>query len=339
MGRLAGICAGLLLSIIVAPRLAIAAEVILSNGDRITGKFVRLAEGELVIETDYAGEMTIASEKVRRLTTDDPVTVRLEDGTTSEGSVFLSDETINEDDGRPAVALARIESLTAQPVPPVRIRGNANVGITRERGNTDTAQYRIDAEVIARMEKIRLTIGGEFSREKDDNVTTAANWQGYGLYDYFIKPKWFLYASSLFEHDEFADLNLRTTLGAGGGHQFFESDDLNLSTSTGLAYVFEDYIQADGDRFAAAQWIIRYDQFFFDEAVQLFHLNNGYISLEDASNWLINTRQGLRFPLYKGFLTTLQYNYDYTNKPSTEAASKWDSKLLFLLGYQFGNSP
>lgn len=52
-----------------------------------------------------------------------------------------------------------------------------------------------------------------------------ANWKGFGLYEYFVKPKWFLFASSLFEHEEFADLDLRTTLGAGGGHQFFESDE------------------------------------------------------------------------------------------------------------------
>jgi hypothetical protein len=43
---------------------------------------------------------------------------------------------------------------------------------------------------------------------------------------------------SSIDHDEFADLDLRTTFGAGAGHQFFESDDLNLSVSAGLAYIF-----------------------------------------------------------------------------------------------------
>jgi hypothetical protein len=67
--------------------------------------------------------------------------------------------------------------------------------------------------------------------------------------------------------------------------------------------------------------------FFFNKFVQLFHSNNGYISLDDASSWLINTRQGLCFPLYKGFVTTFQYNYDYNNNPSPDAESKWDSKF------------
>ena len=156
-------------------------------------------------------------------------------------------------------------------------------------------------------------------------------------HDYFFKQKRLIYDSSLFEHDEFADLDLRTSLGAGLGHQFFESDELNLSASAGLAYIFDNFIVAEDDEFPGAQWTIQYDQYFFSKFVQLFHSNNGYISLDDASSWLINTRQGLRFPLYKGFVTTLQYNYDYNNNPSPSAISKWDSKFMLLLGYQFNN--
>ncbi|MFZ1199360.1 MAG: DUF481 domain-containing protein, partial [Desulfobacterales bacterium] len=302
MKRYTHILAWTLLAMVAASPPVNAAEIVLVNGDRVTGKFVRLSEGELVIETDYAGEISIAVEKVRRLVTDEPAEVKLEDGTTTRGSIFIREETteggqVQAEATEQAIGIARVKNLYTGTRPPIRIKSSANIGITRENGNTDTAQYALAAEVIARMEKIRLTIGGEFNRQKENNVTTAANWNGYGMYDYFLKPKWFLYASSLFEHDEFADLNLRTTLGAGAGHQFFESDELNLSASAGLAYVFEDYIAADDDSFPGGQWIVRYDQFFFDQAVQLFHSNNGYVSLEDASNWLINTRQGLRFPL------------------------------------------
>ena len=61
------------------------------------------------------------------------------------------------------------------------------------------------------------------------------------------------------------------------------------------------------------------------------------ISLSDSDKWLLKTRQGLRFPIHKGFTTTIQYDYDYDNDPSPDANEKWDSKLMFLLGWQFGN--
>ena len=45
-------------------------EVILVNGDKLTGKLVRLEEDTLVFNTEYAGEVTIQVEKVSHLTTD-----------------------------------------------------------------------------------------------------------------------------------------------------------------------------------------------------------------------------------------------------------------------------
>ena len=317
-------------------------EILLENGDRITGQLVQLAEGKLVIKTDYAGEITVLAEKVERLTTDKPMETTLLDGSRRKGDVFYKDtpagevqfETERTSEG---INIAEVKSIDSKPKPRVRITSRANVGLTNERGNTDTDQYRIDAEFIARTVKHRFTIGGELNNERANRETTVSNWKGYGKYDYFIKPKWFLYASSLFENDKFADLDLRTTLGAGGGHQFFESEELNLSASAGLAYINENFIVAEDEAFPGAQWIVRYDQFFFNKSVQLFHTNNGYISFDDTSNWLINTRQGLRFPVYKGFITTLQYNFEYNNDPSPDAIEKWDSSLMFLLGYQFSN--
>ena len=52
-------------------------EVILENGDKLTGKVVRLENGQLVLNTEYAGEITIQVEKVSHLTTDEPMATTL----------------------------------------------------------------------------------------------------------------------------------------------------------------------------------------------------------------------------------------------------------------------
>ncbi|MEA3230479.1 MAG: DUF481 domain-containing protein, partial [Thermodesulfobacteriota bacterium] len=116
------------------------------------------------------------------------------------------------------------------------------MGIIQESGNSDTDNTRIDADFVARTEKSRFGIGGEFNREKSDEITTVNNWKAYCNYDYFISQKWFWYALSLFEHDDFKDLDLRSTLGTGIGYQVFESDLLNLSFSAGPAYIDENFI-------------------------------------------------------------------------------------------------
>jgi putative salt-induced outer membrane protein YdiY len=322
--------------------LAAADEVRLENGSLIKGKVVRLAEGLLVFKIEHADEAKIDWQKVVYLKTDDPVWVLLQDGSSLEGrtftreTFFLETQT-DEPDTIADIEVTEVTGIETEAKPKVKITARANVGISKEQGNTDTENIHVDAELIARTTTHRFTAGGELNREDADGDATARNWRAYGKYDYFWTEKWFLYGSALFENDDFADLDLRTTLGGGAGYQFFESDELNLSVSTGVGYVYEDFIVAEDDDFSAAQWLIRYDQYFFNRFVQLFHDNRGYISLEDSDNWLINTRQGIRFPVYRGLTFTFQYDYDYDNQPSPEAISKWDSRFLFLVGYHFEN--
>lgn len=319
---------------------ALADEVLLENGNRFTGKVLRLDAGRLFFATDYAGKINIDWQKVVSLTTDGPVTVVIKDGTTRPGVTFTGTSAAVATKTEPASAaidLAAVKEINTKPKPPIKITARVNAGFSREKGNTDTEQTSFDGELIARKNRHRLSLGGAAIREEADGSLTSRNWRAYGKYDYFIKKRWFLYASTLFENDDFADLDLRSTYGVGGGHQFFESDDLNLSVSGGFAYVSENFIQAENVYFSAAQWLVRYDQYVLKNTLQLFHDNNGYISLEDANTWLINTRQGIRFPFYKGLTLTFQYNYDYNNDPSPEAISNFDSRLLFLLGWAFEN--
>ncbi len=321
---------------------AMADELHLSNGDVITGQLIRMEENQLFFKTTYAGEIKVNWSEVTNLSTDDPITVIFNDGKVVSGisqkAPFNMMQLETEKREVPFdFKLSEVVAINPGKKPAVKITARLNVGLTQERGNTDTDSLRLDGEFNARSEKNRYTLLGELNKEKSRGDTTVENWLAFGRYSYFLTQKWFLSANTIFEHDKFADLDLRSTLGAGVGYQFFESETLNLAVAAGPAWVNEDFIESDDDDYSAGQWLFNYDQFFFNKFVQLFHRQAGSIKLADTSKWLIRTRQGLRFPIYKGFTTTLQYNYDYNNDPSLEADEKWDSQLMFLLGWQFEN--
>ena len=122
-------------------------ELIVHNGDKLTGTLLQLEDGRLVFNTDYAGEITVPSAKVRRLTTDASMHVTMQDGTTQKGTVFYRDA--EADQTASGIDIAMVQTVFPKPVPPVKYSARANVGITNERGNTDTEQYRVDAEFIA----------------------------------------------------------------------------------------------------------------------------------------------------------------------------------------------
>ena len=317
-------------------------EINLKNGDRITGEVIRMQENQLVFKTAYAGEIAIAWEEVIRVKTDHPIKVVLKDDTSLEGLSHAFEESkMKLDSGMleapTSFKLSDVKAINPIPKKPVHWTANANVSLTNERGNTDSDNYYLDGEFIARTEKNRYTVFGRYNEEKSDGETTAKSAVGFGKYDHFLNKKWFLFGNTLFEHDEFKDLSLRSTLGAGAGYQFFETPILNLSTSAGLAWVDENFKVAEDNNYPAGQWSVNYDQYFFKKFMQLFHKQNGYISLEGSNDWFLKTQTGARFPLYKGLTATVQFNYDYDNQPSAAAKEKEDTMFLLLLGYQFAD--
>lgn len=317
-------------------------EVRLKNGDKLTGQVVKMEADKLILKTTYAGEIIINWQEVAAVMTDASVKVVLKDETALEGNTEdVEDGKMKLDTGKleaPATFnLADVKAINPEPVKTVKITVRANASVTNERGNTQSDNYYLDGEFVARTKKNRYKIGGEFTNEKADGVTTSQNWVAYGNYSHFLNEKWYLFADTLSEHDEFKDLNLRSTLGAGAGYQFFETPLLNLSISVGLSMVDENFDLAEDNDYSAGQWSVNYDQYFFDKFVQFFHVNTGFISLEDANDWFLKTRTGLRFPLYKGLTATLQYNFDWDNQPSVAAETEEDTKFIFLLGYEFKN--
>jgi len=321
---------------------ALADEVHLKNGDRLSGELLRMEGGKLIFKTSYAGEVTINWEEVASLSTEKPLKVILTDQTAVEGAtVATAAGKMKLDTGKleqPAsFALADVQAINPQPKPAVKIKTWVNAGFSSEKGNTDSEDFSLTGQFEARMEKSRFTAYGEYFHEKDDGITNINNWDILGGYDYFISEKWYAYGKAKFEQDEFADLDLRSQLSAGIGYQIFESETLNLNVAAGPGYVDENFIVAPDESFSAAMGFINYDQYFFDKLFQLFHRSNGYWSFEDSSDWRIYTRQGIRIPIRGGLNATLQYNYDYDNEPSEATRYKWDSKWLFLLGYQFEN--
>ena len=317
-------------------------EVRLKNGDCIRGKVIRMEERKLIFTTSYAGELSILWDAISNLISDDPVNVMLTDETILKGFTKPSEdgtmklkmgkiiETVSFD-------LAEIKSINPKPKteePHLKIKGRVNIGGVKKKANTDRKDYYFDAELVARTKKNRYTLGGEFHRAEDESKRSDDNLRGYMKYDHFMNHKWYLSNDASFEKNELKDLRWRSTLGAGLGYQFWETDLLNLSLESGVGYISEDYYEEDDNNYTSGRWVLKFDKFFFTKAVQFFHFHEGFIDFNDTSDLYIRSRTGFRFPIYKIFNATLQYNYDWDNSPSP-GQDKADETSLFTLGCQW----
>ena len=317
-------------------------EVRLKNGDRIRGKAIRMEEQKLIFTTSYAGELSILWDAISNLISDDPVNVVLSDGTTLKGFTKPSEngtmklkmdkiiETVSFD-------LAGVKSINPKlqaEEPHLKIKGRINIGGIKKKGTIDRKDYHFDGELVARTEKKRYTIGGEFKRAEYESKKSDNNLLGYMKYDYFMNHKWYLFNNAYFEKNELKDLRWRTALGAGLGYQFWETHLLNLSLESGVGYVRENYYEEDHKNYLSGRWVLKFDKFFFAKAFQFFHFHGIFIDFNDNSNIHVRSRTGFRFPIYKIFNATLQYNYDWENSPSP-GQGKADETTLFTLGCQW----
>lgn len=245
-------------------------ELKMQNGDRITGTVVKMENGTLTVKTSYAGDIAVKWDQVESIRTASPVHVVLDDKTSAHGILNPTGtgdlELKTVDVIKPIrFALGQVERINPPSKPAVKFSGRVNVGLDIKKGNTDTKAYHVDSEVEARTENNRYTVGAEANREEESERKTADNRLFYMSYDHFLTQKWFFYTNASFERDDFKDLNLRTTVGAGSGYQFFESEQKNLSLRGGLAYVNTDYsVGVQDDDYTAGRWAVKYDQFFKD---------------------------------------------------------------------------
>ena len=151
-----------------------------------------------------------------------------------------------------------------------------------------------------------------------------------------MTKKLFAYGQTLIEQDRLQDLDLRTTLGAGLGYQFFDTSRLSLFVEAGPSYVNEDYDVAEDRSYASGRWSLRFDWQIVPDRVKFFHFQQGYVNVEDTGDYLFRSEQGFQLPLINNFFCNIQMDYDYNSMPSP-GKEKADLRYLFGLGYAFSN--
>lgn len=334
-------------------------EVLFKNGDRLTGTIVTADGGKLTIKTAVAGEVKVDLKDVQTFRTDQPVDLRMSNGsvikdkvvpatqpgtveTAGAGTVQTTGTTAPAPAAPQPVELADIKKINP---PPVAWTGSIRAGGLIARGNTNTDSLNVGADATRRTDDDRTTLnaGYFFGREKNANApatadghpwnTTTNNWFAQGKYDYFFAPKWYAYGLMRVEQDEIADLDLRLTPGIGLGYQWVETPDFKFSTEGGLSWVYENYSTGRTDEHFAARLAYHLDKKINDR-VALFHNFEYLPSVEDVGDYNFNADVGMRVGLTARWFTELKAEWRYDSTPA-KGKSTDDTRYILSLGWTF----
>jgi putative salt-induced outer membrane protein YdiY len=298
-------------------------ELRLTNGDRLTGTVVQLADGTLTFKTAN-GELRISWKDVAALTTERPYEVTISGAAPETMALRIS--------GDPA-SFANIEKIEA-PAPPVQWHGGASAGVLSTAGNTDVNSLRIEGNAAARTSADRYTVSALLNEARTADVQTARNWTASFGYDRFLTKRLFADGSMILSHDRFRDLDLRTAISGGVGYDAWKSGAGTLSVSGGLGYVRENFATIPDSTFAAVHEAAKLDVAFLAKRLQTFHHHDGYFGVTGTNNLFFRTRNGVRFTIVGGLSSAVEWDLDYDRSPSPGRV-KTDRTFALTFGYQF----
>ena len=321
-------------------------EVLLKNGDRLTGKIKTFADGKLVLESEAAGEVTIPVAKIQTFGSDSPIQVHLKDGTAFNARVFgaaqpdhfaiQSTETLQAQQFQ----LADIVSINPPAKPKPKWSGDLSAALTSTHGNTRTESISASANLRRRTEKDRTHLSADYGRGQQEDpdtgeeMTTEDWWRAKGKYDYFFTKKMYGYVDGRYEKDAIAELDRRVIVGAGSGYQWIESDDLNFSTELGVASLYEKFDnQTDSNSELSFQAGYHVDTLII-KAVKFIHDLTYYPSVDKFSDYYLTATGELRASFTKTMFANFKVIFNYDATPAMGQGST-DVKYLLGVGLTF----
>ena len=216
-------------------------QIILKNGDRVTGSIIKKDGKNLVIKTDSFGVVTTAWDQVETVKIDKPINVVTAAGKTVQGTVTTANGKLEvaTKDAKLSLAPAEVTTIRDDAEQKTYERflkpglgqlwaGTGSVGFAGTSGNARTLTFTtgINAARVTKTDKISVyfnTIKASASTAGKNSDTAEAVRGGLG-YDRNVGSKMYLNVFNDYEYDKFQNLDLRFVLGGGAGYHAFKTE-------------------------------------------------------------------------------------------------------------------
>jgi putative salt-induced outer membrane protein YdiY len=249
-----------LLTIFFFSQLALADQVILKNGDRLTGTIEKSDGNELVIKTEFAGEVTVKWSAVQELNSAEPLHVESKEGQKIQGTVKTEDGKLTvqtTDKGqvvvpKESVSLIRSKSEQAayeQTLHPDWFHswtGGANVSFALTRGNSETKNLALAflADRKTLTDHLGLYMNTVYATNDAPGAVpnlTANAIQGGARYDHNLTARVFGFVAGDFQTDQLQELDLRSVFSGGLGYHMIKTERTTFDLLGGANYTREKY--------------------------------------------------------------------------------------------------
>lgn len=338
----------LFLTGVILPVQLVADEVFLTDGSRLKGTIKKYTETELILETAFAGEITIPADQIEGISSDRRVTVALESGdrivSRPQYSEATGEQKLRETSfGDVTVDKTSIKGAWEPGKSPEKLAleemenpwsGRVAGGLNGATGNTEriSARARIDLLRDTGSERLRLFAQGKFASEDGDE--TEREIKGGADLEVDISERWFVFSRLELEHDEFENLDLRTTVTGGFGYFLIREPDQTFKLRGGLGFEHDSYTDgsSESDLVGSLGWDYALDM---NEWFGLTNSLTYYPSLtsDPFNDFRVEVDTAVEVPLTRDEAWKLRAGVenDYDNKPQPGIESLDTTYFLSLV--------
>jgi putative salt-induced outer membrane protein YdiY len=307
-------------------------QVVLKNGDRVTGSIVKKDDKGLTIKTDQFGVIVTPWDQIASITAEKPLNIVLKDGRTLQGTLATADGRVEVTAGQTkvAVATADIAAMRNDDEEKAYQRllhpgwgelwaGTGTIGFAGTAGNSKTLTYTtgLNASRVTNTDKTSLY----FSAIKASalvngvNADTAEAVRGGISYDHNVTSRLFFNTFNDYEYDRFQNLDLRFVIGGGLGYHALKTDRSSLDLVAGAAYNRSSFSTPLTQNSAELYWGNEYN-LKLGAATSLTQSYRMFNNLTDSGTYRVNFDLVLGTKIWKWLSWNLSVSDRYLSDPA-----------------------
>ncbi len=321
-------------------------EVVLTNGDRVTGVVTGIADGKITIAQTKFGTISVSLSDVKSVMPASATQPAAATQPTSQPSTKPATQSTSQPTSKPATTMVAAPPIPPPPppappkAPPVkRWSGAVTATGLATRGNSDSESVRISVDALRKGDKNTLTLAAAYALGQTENTTTGEkttnidNWFTQAKLDYAFNEKWYNYALVRVEQDSVANLELRVSPGLGIGYRYINKPDTHLNLEGGLNYVWESFQNDGTNEHVALRLAYHYDKKLNDK-VSLIHNVEYLPSVEAIDDFNLNADLGIRAQLTTNLFSEFKVEWRYDSSPAP-GADENDFRCTVGVGWKF----
>ncbi|MDO8543226.1 MAG: DUF481 domain-containing protein [Opitutaceae bacterium] len=220
----------------------------IKNGARIVGKITKIDSGSIVVDTDFAGTVTIKQSEVVTFATDAPVALRLASGTRFDGRVTAGPNgalQIAGADGTITTSVDRVAaSWSAGAVDPLVARHwtyEASVDIAGKTGNKEQIGTAGEFRAVLKTAQDVLQFYASYNRQIADGLKSSDQLKAGSDYSNNFAGRYSWYARDEGGFDRVKDIELYNIAAAGLGFDIVKQPKRTMTGRLGLSFRYEGY--------------------------------------------------------------------------------------------------